>query len=297
MPEFAALFNAVPDALIAVTCDGTVVQANEQAQRLFGYRPDELTGQSVDILLPERVRAAHREDRATYMAEPRSRPMGVGLDLVALRNDGSEFPVEISLSPLYDGDELLVLAVIHDLTQRRRVESDRAALLAEAQLARAQLEGVLTITDVALSHLDLNELLVELLDRVHTVLSVDATVLLRHDAERGELSPWQARGLLSDEVMSQVRIPVGRGFAGKVAAERRPIIVPDVDDIEVYNSLLKERGIRSLLGTPLITRGHLVAVLHVGTVTPRHFTDADAEMLVRVADRIALAIDNALLYQ
>jgi anti-sigma regulatory factor (Ser/Thr protein kinase) len=94
-----------------------------------------------------------------------------------------------------------------------------------------------------------------------------------------------------------VRIPLGRGFAGRVAAERRAIAIPDVDRADIYNPILREKGIRSLLGVPLVVEGRIIGVLHVGTLTPREFTSDDRDLLQLAADRAAPAIENAQLFE
>ena len=101
-----------------------------------------------------------------------------------------------------------------------------------------------------------------------------------------------AKGI-EEEVEQGVRIPVGRGFAGRIAAERRAIIIEDVDHADILNPILRERGIRSLLGVPLLVEGDVIGVLHVGTLTPRVFTAEDAELLQLAGDRAAMAIAHA----
>src|SRR5690242_6586299 len=115
MPDFPDLFNAIPDAVVAVDAAGTIVLVNHQAEHLFGYPRVDLIGYPVEVLLPERFHPLHHEHRADYMRDPRMRPMGIGLDLIGRRRDGTEFPVEISLSPMDEEDQLLVLAVVRDL--------------------------------------------------------------------------------------------------------------------------------------------------------------------------------------
>ncbi len=105
-----------------------------------------------------------------------------------------------------------------------------------------------------------------------------------------------AKGI-EEEVEQGVRIPVGKGFAGRIAAERRPIAIEDVDHADILNPLLRQKGIRSLLGVPLLIEGRVLGVLHVGTLTPREFTAEDSELLQVAADRAALAIDHAILYE
>ena len=95
---------------------------------------------------------------------------------------------------------------------------------------------------------------------------------------------------LEEEVARQVRIPVGRGFAGRIAHGRRPVKIDDVDRADIYNPILREKGLKSLLGVPLLLETRVIGVLHVGTLTPRSFGDEDVEVLQRAADRAALSI-------
>src|SRR5918994_6128294 len=110
------LLEFAPDAVIGVDGDGVIVLANSRTSAVFGYSRDELLGQRVEMLVPERFRSAHRTHRAVYFDQPRSRPMGAGLDLFARRRDGSEFPCEISLSAVATEAGTLALAAVRDIT-------------------------------------------------------------------------------------------------------------------------------------------------------------------------------------
>lgn len=130
------LLEGAPDAMIVVDQDGAVRLVNRQAVALFGYTREELLSQHVDVLVPDAVRSRHPGHRASYLAEPRIRPMGADLELAARRKDGSEFPVDIALSPIETDDGLLVVAAVRDITERRQADRDRAEL--ESQLRDAQ---------------------------------------------------------------------------------------------------------------------------------------------------------------
>lgn len=116
------LLESAPDAIVIVDERGAIRMVNGQAERLFGYQRSELIGEPVEILVPDDRRADHAGHREGYVAAPRTRPMGIGMDLVGERKDGSRFPVEISLSPLHTEQGLLITSVIRDITERRRAE-------------------------------------------------------------------------------------------------------------------------------------------------------------------------------
>lgn len=118
--EFISGFiEAAPDGIVMVDTTGVIVLVNRQAEKLFGYGRAEFVGMPVEDLLPVQMRHAHRAHRIRYLAKPRTRPMGLGLTLVGRRNDGSEFPVEISLSHIDAGDERRIIATVRDITDRR----------------------------------------------------------------------------------------------------------------------------------------------------------------------------------
>lgn len=124
-PDLArSALEAAPDAMIIIDDSGSIRFVNRQVSALFGYPHDELIGQSIERLMPERFRTRHIAHREHYTNTIRVRPMGVGLDLFGRRRDGTQFPVEISLSPIQDGDRILVAAAIRDVTDRKRVEAE-----------------------------------------------------------------------------------------------------------------------------------------------------------------------------
>jgi signal transduction histidine kinase len=159
-----------------------------------------------------------------------------------------------------------------------------------------QLRRLQAVSDAALTHLSLDALLDELLIRIRDALDADTCAILLLDEEKNELVARAATGI-EEEVERGVRIPVGKGFAGRVAAERRPVALEDVNHADVLNPILREKGIKSLLGAPLLARDRVLGVVHVGTLTPRRFAREDAELLELVAERVALALERTLVHE
>jgi phosphoserine phosphatase RsbU/P len=157
-----------------------------------------------------------------------------------------------------------------------------------------RLEGLLTVTDSALSSLKVEDLLTELLNRVREVIEADTAAALLLDPETNDLVATAACGI-EEEVRLGVRVPFGRGFAGRIAEQRRPVVLSRVDATTVTNPILWEKGIRVMLGVPLIVEGQVLGVLHVGRLDDRPFTSADAELLQVVAGRVAGATQTRLL--
>jgi len=140
--KFHGLFESAPDAVILSDSGGQIVLVNAQTEKSFGYARGELIGQSIDMLIPERFHDRHHHHRAGYIAAPRTRMMDMGLELFARRKNGSEFPVDISLSPITTEDGVLVVSEIRDITQRQEVENQIRDLNKHLQQRAVELETV-----------------------------------------------------------------------------------------------------------------------------------------------------------
>jgi phosphoserine phosphatase RsbU/P len=154
-----------------------------------------------------------------------------------------------------------------------------------------RLRDIQSITDAALSRLDEHDFLAELLDRIKDILRADTAAVLLLDYASGHLIATAAAGL-EEEVRQGVRIPVGHGFAGRIAAEHRPVIINHVDHSTVLNPILMAKGIRTMLGVPMVAGGRVIGVMHVGSLTPREFTSEDTGLLQVAADRAAIAVQS-----
>jgi PAS domain S-box-containing protein len=155
--RFGGLLESTPDAIVIVNALGRIVLANSQTDQLFGYRPNEMIGKPVEILVPERFRAGHIAHRTGYFGDPKTRSMGAGLALYGLHKEGMEFPVEISLSPLTTEDGVFGMSAIRDVSERKRAqealeEKTRALEAAQEALVRKERLAVLGQLAGGVSH-------------------------------------------------------------------------------------------------------------------------------------------------
>lgn len=236
---FGALLDHAPDGIVAVDRSGRIRLANLQAHHLFGYAPGTLVGESVDILLPDTLRNIHAAHRAGYMEAPRPRAMGAGLDLTGLRRDGTQFAVEISLSPIQSGPTLLVMAAVRDITDRKAAEAQIKRLNEDLNRRVAELDAVnreLEAFSYSVSH-DLRAPL-RALDGFSQALVEDAGDQLPPDAQdhvRRIRAAATRMGRLIDDLLDLARLtrremrwePVDLTALARSAAERLRRSEPD----------------------------------------------------------------------
>lgn len=178
--QMRSLFEFSPDAIVTSNQEGKIREVNAQMERFFGYKREELIGQSIDVLLPERFRHSHSAHRTDYIARPRTRPMGAGLELRGRRKDGSEFPIDIMLAPVDTLEGRLVLSTIRDISERKQAEE----AIRRAEQEKEYLEGEL--------HSDFAEIVGEnsglkgILKQVETVAPLDTTVLILGETGTGK---------------------------------------------------------------------------------------------------------------
>jgi len=171
------------------------------------------------------------------------------------------------------------------------VRANHYVRVSSPDVVAERLANLQALTDSALSRLDVDDLLVELLDRVREIVDVDTAAVLLLDEKAGELEARAACGI-EEEVRQGVRVPLGTGFAGRVAATRDAVLLDHVDATTVANPILWEKGIKVMLGVPLLRGDSVLGVLHVGRLERRPFSDDDVELLRVVADRVSGAIET-----
>jgi PAS domain S-box-containing protein len=209
--RFRSLFEFSPDAIIVTDAKGRIAELNGQSEHFFGYSRDELTGQPIDLLIPERFRNTHPTYRKEYAAQPRTRQMGIGLELCGRRKDGSEFPVDIMLSPLETPGGRAVISVIRDLSEKRHAEEELERRAREKRYLEEELDIVHSFEEIIGESLGLKRVL----KQVETVAATDVTVLILGETGTGKdliaraihnLSPRQGHTLVK---LNCAAIPTG----------------------------------------------------------------------------------------
>jgi len=300
---FRLLVESVRDyAIFLLDTTGHIRSWNEGARRIKGYTPQEIIGKHFSIFYPAADVRHGKPDFGLKVAVDEGRWQEEGW---RIRKDGTRFWASVVITALFEEGKLVGFAkVTRDLTERKRVEEERTRLLELEHAARTQAEMALervriveSVTEAALSHLGLDELLNTLLERIVESLEVDTAAILLLDEDEGNVLVARAAKGIEEEVEQGVRIPVGKGFAGRIAAERQPVVLSDVEHSDVMNPLLRKKGIRSMLGVPLMIEQHVLGVLHVGSLHQREFRVHDVQLLQIVADRVSLAVEHARLIQ
>ena len=298
---FRLLVESVAEyAIYALDPTGRVVSWNAGAQRIKGYQPHEIIGRHFSLFYtPEDVRRG----------EP-GRALGVALsegkyeaEALRVRKDGSRFVAQVLLTPLRDDDGNLrgFVKVTRDVTERKRAEDERKKLLSaeramrkRAQRAMEDLRRLQVVTEAALAHLGLDELLAELLGRIREIEEADAVAILLRSDDGQTLQLRAAEGI--EARPDAIGIALDEGLMARIAANGQALITEHVAELEGLRSIFREKRLRSILAAPLLVEGRLLGVIVVGSANRRRFDEDEARLLQLVADRVAMSVDHARLY-
>jgi diguanylate cyclase (GGDEF)-like protein/PAS domain S-box-containing protein len=295
--RFRSLFTSAPLGVLAVNDRGSIVMTNPTLESLFGYTLGELYGQPLEVLLPERLRHRHALHRQRFSASPHHRAMGTGMDLLGRRKDGSEFPLEASLTSLQLDRETLAVAFIVDISERKRAETHLTILSAASTSLVTSLELTTTLENVA------QGLVPQVADWcVINLVADDGTITT---ATLAHTDPEKVKW--AEELQQRYPIdPNGPAGAPRVIRTGQPEFYPEITDVmlqaavqnEEQLALVRSVGYSSAMVVPLIVREQTIgAVTLVMTESGRHFTGADLTMAEELARRCAAAIDNARLHE
>jgi PAS domain S-box-containing protein len=294
--KFQTLLESAPDAIVIIDGAGRIVIANHQAERLFGYERDELLGQEIELLLPEQLREIHRSHRQQYATNPRTRPMGMRHNLMGQRKDGSEFPTEVSLSPLRTQGSLLITSVIRDISERVRAEAD---LRRQTGFVRLLQEVAVTANQAS----SIEEAARSALDQIcaHTGWPI-GHVFLPARGISGTLAPTSIWHLDAPEQFESFRaatesqhFSTGDGLIGQVLAEGKPAWVANVaeDRRFVRATEARQAGIRSGFAFPVLVGIEVVAALEFFTTSPSAPDEGLLDVMAHVGTQLGRVVERA----
>ena len=292
--KFRQAIAAAPTGMMMVDRDGKMVLANAQIVTWFGYASQELIGMPVEILVPERFRAQHPRLRAGYGRNPIARPAGQGRELFGRRKDGTEFPVEIGLTPVPTTDGAFVLCSIVDITERKSAEQRLRGQLGRLDLLRR-------ITHAIGQRHDLPSILQVVVESLEDNLTIDLVCCCRHDAADGNLvvtnvgrrcgADALAMGLGVDAV-----VPIDANGLSRCVADAL-VYEPDVALVPFpFPRRLAAAGFRSLVLVPLAVEGTVIKLFIIAQRHAQGFSSPDCEFLRQLGEHVALAVHQFKLH-
>jgi PAS domain S-box-containing protein len=314
----ALLLASAPVAIVMVNGVGQVLYVNDKLGEMFGYTPEELIGQPIETLIPERFRFDHQHHRSGYRQNPHIRPMGTGMDLAGRRKDGVEFPIEAGLSFIPVGNDLLVMGSITDITRRKQTEEVLERRVEERtreiERRREVADGLRDILAVLNSNQSLEAILNHIAGQACRLLHADASAICRIDSDPGPLLVQASYGLPLAAAAGADALTLLTGFdvtsgplvTGGEAAPSGPQVIQGEDSVRISSlaqrsakpdpePVLVETNYNAVLTVPLVIKDEAYGSLMLYYREPRRFSAEEIELAYTVGDHTALAIENARL--
>jgi len=263
--RFRTLLESAPDAMIIIDAAGEIVMVNRRTEEVFGYSRDEITGQPIEMLMPQRFREQHPERVRSFFINPSARPMGTELELFGLSSAGQEFPIEISLSPIETEDGILVASSLRDITERKQAEAALLALNEDVERQRRTETALNKLYDALRGQQETGSLAGIIVHQLicHLELQFAALFVLRSDNSyvREAAYGYPAQGGVDSFV-------AGDGLLGQVVSDATPLKVDNVPEYAQLALGLGTTSLSSLLFYPLVHDDAVVAVLELGGLRP-----------------------------
>jgi PAS domain S-box-containing protein len=284
--RYEKLLESAPDAMVFVNLEGKIVFVNAQLERLFGYSQEELAGKDLEILIPERYHAQHRRHVSDYFASPRVRPMGTGLRIYGLSKDGTEFPADISLSPLATDGSVLTVGAIRDITERVR---------AEERIERGyHIQRVISsVLKIALEPISLEEQLDRVLDLIHTIphLALESRGYIYLTEDSSDTLVLRAPRALPESPRPVCeRISFGHCLCGKAAASCEIEFVDCLDDR--HEVRYQDDFPHGHYCVPIVSGGKALGVINLFVQAGHKNTAEEEAFLTAIADTLAGVIER-----
>jgi PAS domain S-box-containing protein len=335
--KFKGLLESAPDAMVITDGNGKIQMVNAQAEKIFGYNRTEMINEDIELLIPQRYRSKHVHHRREYVENPKVRAMGAGMVLFGRRKDGSEFPVEVSLSPLsLDDGEFMVMSAIRDTTKQKEIEaeikkinenleilvkertkeledalSNEKAIRAEMLRDQNYLKLLTEISEVFASSLDISKTLTLIASRLVPTVADWCTIdQIGNDETFHCLAAFHADpGKTQILYKLRKKYPPRQSYPKGIYAvfkTQKPLLVPDITDEDLaafaeneeHFSLLQSVGLKSAMVVPLLSRSTVFGLLTFATNTNERKHDEKAfEFARELARRAILAVENAKLYK
>ncbi|NJN81795.1 MAG: PAS domain S-box protein, partial [Caldilineaceae bacterium] len=295
------LLESAPVAMVMVDSGGRILFVNAKLAELFGFERDEVQGEQIELLVPERFRKDHVQHRVDYVHNPRVRSMGAGMELAARRKNGVEFPIEVGLSHMTLGGDLLTIATVVDISRRKETEEmlERRVLerTREIERRRQVSDGLRDILAILNSNRTLEEILDHIVTRAQELLQAAAVAIYRIDDQMGPLALQASVGLAN----RTLAMPVPSSTEEARAVVNR-VPAPGVENASSLDAAdvgrpaaSMDRLFQALLTAPIVVKDEVYGTLMLYYLEPRRFAPEEIELAVTVADQAALAIENARL--